>query len=137
MSIDIAPYLVSVEKAILKATGGCYYITPENWNVLLVDIDRISSGMSEDIMQEVLSKEGRTWEANGAEAKLLALGTLLTAWGACVFKSKSENPEYNRKDDAIAVNKHTSTLIQKMVEGSMKLGAREGRPEDVHELIEI
>jgi hypothetical protein len=73
MSIDIAPYLVSVEKAIRKATGGCSYITSENWNVLLADIDRISNGLSEDIMQEVLSKEGRTWEAKGAEAKLLTI----------------------------------------------------------------
>ncbi len=61
----------------------------------------------------------------------------MTAWGTWVFKSKSENPEYNRKDDAIAVDKHTSTHIQKMVESSMKLGVRGGRPEDVHELIEI
>ena len=137
MPIDIAPYLVGVEKAIVKATRRSSFITPENWNLLLAEIQGLSEDLSKEVMQEVLNKEGRTWDTNGAEIKLLALGTLLTAWGIWVFKSKSENLQYYRKDEAAAVNRHTSNLIHKMVEGSMKLCARGGRPENVHEFIEI
>jgi hypothetical protein len=137
MPIDIAPYLVGVEKAIAKATRGSSFITPENWNLFLAETQGLSEVLSKEVMQEVLNKEGRTWDAIGTEAKLLALGTLLTTWWVWVFKSKSENLQYHRKDDAAAVNRHTSNLIQKMVEGSMKLCAHGGRPENVHEFIEI
>ncbi len=137
MPIDIAPYLVHVEKVIAMATRGSSFITPENWNLLMTEIQVLSEVLSREVMQEVLKKEGRTWDANGTEAKLLALGTLLTTWGIWVFKSKAENLQYYRKDDAAAVNRHTSNLIQKMVEGSMKLCAQGGRPENVHEFIEI
>ena len=100
MPIDIAPYLVHVEKVIAMATRGSSFITPENWNLLMTEIQVLSEVLSREVMQEVLKKEGRTWDANGTEAKLLALGTLLTTWGIWVFKSKAENLQYYRKDDA-------------------------------------
>ncbi len=131
MPINIAPYLVGVKRAIAKATRGNSFITSENWNLLLAEIQGLSEVLAKEVMQEVLNKEDRTWDANGTEAKLLALGTLLTTWGVWIFKSKSENLQYYRKDDAAAVNRHTSNLIQKMVEASMKLCAQGGRPENV------
>jgi hypothetical protein len=146
MTIDIAPYIAEIQKlmgivlARAKSSGVVNGILGvDQADILLAGALNAATILERNIYNEIISKEGISYNSDSNEMDLLALGLILSAWSAWVFKAKSEdsNREAGSREQAKAVSKYVETMIVNAIRGGQNIGIANGQPEGRSELINI
>jgi hypothetical protein len=146
MAVDIAPYIAEIQGlmgivlARAKSSGVANGILGvDQADILLAGALNAAIILEKNIYKEIISKEGRSYDSDSNEMDLLALGLILSAWSAWVFKAKSEDsgrgPE--SREQAKAVSKYIETMIVNAIRGGQNIGKNNGQPEGRNELVGI
>lgn len=132
MAVDIAPYIAEIQRlmgivlARAKSSGVTNGILGvDQADILLAGALNAAIILEKNIYKEIISKEGRSYDSDSNEMDLLALGLILSAWSAWVFKAKSEDPGKGpeSREQAKAVSKYIETMIVNAIRG-VKISAR-------------
>jgi hypothetical protein len=146
MAVDIAPYIAEIQRlmgivlARAKSSGVANGILGvDQADILLAGALNAAIILEKNIYKEIISKEGRSYDSDSNEMDLLALGLILSAWSAWVFKAKSEDPGRGpeSREQAKAVSKYIETMIVNAIRGGQNIGKNNGQPEGRNELVGI
>jgi hypothetical protein len=146
MAVDIAPYIAELQRlmgivlARAKSSGVTNGILGvDQADILLAGALNAAIILEKNIYKEIISKEGRSYDSDSNEMDLLALGLILSAWSAWVFKAKSEDPGKGpeSREQAKAVSKYIETMIVNAIRGGQNIGKNNGQPEGRNELVGI
>jgi hypothetical protein len=146
MTIDIAPYLAEIQKLMgivlerAKSSGVTNGILRvDQLDILLDGALSLATSLERDIYNEVLQKEGNSYDYDSNEMDLLALGIIFSSWSGWIFKAKSEDPsrEEGSREQAKAVSKYVESMIVNAIRGGQNIGKDNGQPEGKRELIDI
>jgi hypothetical protein len=146
MAVDIAPYIAEIQRlmgivlARAKSSGVTNGILGvDQADILLAGALNAAIILEKNIYKEIISKEGRSYDSDSNEMDLLALGLILSAWSAWVFKAKSEDPGKGpeSREQAKAVSKYIETMIVNAIRGGQNIGKNNGQPEGRNELVGI
>lgn len=146
MTIDIAPYLAEIQKLMdivlerAKSSGVTNGILRvDQLDILLDGALSLATDLEKDIYNEVLHKEGRSYDYDSNEMDLLALGVIFSSWSGWIFKAKSEDPnrDAESREQAKAVSKYVESMIANAIRGGQNIGKNNGQPEGRNELIDI
>ena len=146
MAVDIAPYIAEIQRlmgivlARAKSSGVANGILGvDQADILLAGALNAAIILEKNIYKEIISKEGRSYDSDSNEMDLLALGLILSAWSAWVFKAKSEDPGRGpeSREQAKAVSKYIETMIVNAIKGGQNIGKNNGQPEGRNELVGI
>jgi hypothetical protein len=146
MAVDIAPYIAEIQRlmgivlARAKSSGVANGILGvDQADILLAGALNAAIILEKNIYKEIISKEGRSYDSDSNEMDLLALGLILSAWSAWVFKAKSEDPGRGpeSREQAKVVSKYIETMIVNAIRGGQNIGENNGQPEGRNELISI
>lgn len=148
MAVDIAPYIAEIQRlmgivlARAKSSGVANGILGvDQADILLAGALNAAIILEKNIYKEIILKEGRSYDSDSNEMDLLALalGLILSAWSAWVFKAKSEDPGKGpeSREQAKAVSKYIETMIVNAIRGGQNIGKNNGQPEGRNELVGI
>ena len=146
MSIDIAPYLAEMQKLMVivseraKSSGVSNGILRvDQLDILLDGALSLATNLERDIYNEVLQKEGKSYDYDSNEMDLLALGVIFSSWSGWIFKAKSEDPsrELESREQAKAVSKYVESMIMNAIRGGQNIGKDNGDPDGKSQPIDI
>ena len=146
MTINIAPYLAEIQKLmgiVLKrakssgVTDGILRV--DQLDILLDGALSLATNLERDIYNEVLQKEGKSYDYDSNEMDLLALGVIFSSWSGWIFKAKSEDPsrELESREQAKAVSKYVESMIMNAIRGGQNIGKDNGSPDGKSQQIDI
>jgi hypothetical protein len=146
MTIDIAPYLAEIQKLMgialerAKSSGvNNGILRVDQLDILLDGALSLATSLERDIYNEVLQKEGKSYDYDSNEMDLLALGVIFSSWSGWIFKAKSEDPsrDAESREQAKAVSKYVESMMVNAIRGGQNIGKDNGQPEGKSELIDI
>jgi hypothetical protein len=106
-------------------------------DILLDGALSLATNLEREIYNEVLHKEGRSYDYDSNEMDLLALGLIFSSWSSWIFKAKSEDPsrDAESREQAKAVSKYIESMIVNAIRGGQNIGKNNGQPEGSNEPI--
>jgi hypothetical protein len=108
-------------------------------DILLDGALSLATNLERDIYNEVLQKEGKSYDYDSNEMDLLALGVIFSSWSGWIFKAKSEDPskELESREQAKAVSKYVESMIMNAIRGGQNIGKDNGGPDGKSQPIDI
>jgi hypothetical protein len=108
-------------------------------DILLDGALSLATNLERDIYNEVLQKEGKSYDYDSNEMDLLTLGVIFLSWSGWIFKAKSEDPsrELESREQAKAVSKYVELMIMNAIRGGQNIGKDNGSPDGKSQPIDI
>ena len=146
MTIDIAPYLAEMQKLMgivseraISSGVSNGILRVDQLDILLDGALSLATNLERDIYNEVLQKEGKSYDYDSNEMDLLALGVIFSSWSGWIFKAKSEDPsrELESREQAKAVSKYVESMTMNAIRGGQNIGKDNGSPDGKSQPIDI
>jgi hypothetical protein len=102
-------------------------------DILLDGALSLATNLERDIYNEVLQKEGKSYDYDSNEMDLLTLGVIFLSWSGWIFKAKSEDPsrELESREQAKAVSKYVESMIMNAIRGGQNIGKDNGKSQPI------